>query len=92
MKLFLKASVLALNAVSLVLADKPYSQEARDQLNILKHQGGHGPYSDHSGFGIDNRTPKNCVVDQVQVVCVNSIIKKIIYIFLIPDLFLLTYL
>lgn len=88
MKLFSKISVLALNAVSLVLADKPYSQEARDQVNILKHQGGHGPYSDHSGFGIDNRTPENCVVDQVQVVCIDSIIKKNIF-FFISDLFLL---
>lgn len=72
MKLLLMVSVIALSAVSVALADKPYSQEAQDQFNILKHQGGHGPYSDHAGFGIDNCTPENCVVDQVQIVCISD--------------------
>lgn len=45
----------------------PYAQQALDQFNLLKHQGGHGPYSSHPGFGISRDPPPQCTVDQVQL-------------------------
>lgn len=64
------ASALAATSVAAYTYDNgaaPYSQRALDNFNILKHQGGHGPYSQHTGFGIDRATPEQCTVDQVQL-------------------------
>lgn len=55
-------------AVSAIVSGiKPYSQEALDNFNILKHIGGEGPYSTHPGYGLDTNPPSQCTVDQVQM-------------------------
>lgn len=50
------------NAINL-----PLSQTALDQFNILKHQGGNGPYSQHPGWGISTDTPESCKVEQAHI-------------------------
>lgn len=46
---------------------KTYDQDATDQFNILKHQGGNGPYSVHPGWGIDTNTPEQCTIEQAHL-------------------------
>lgn len=46
---------------------KPYQQTALDMFNVLKHQGGQGPWSPHTGYGINRDPPAECKVDQVQL-------------------------
>jgi len=36
-----------------------------DNYNVLKHNGGNGPYSDRESYGIDRNPPAGCAVDQV---------------------------
>lgn len=54
-------------ADALVTGSKPYSREALDMFNLLKHQGGGGPYSAHPGYGINRDVPEQCTVEQVQI-------------------------
>ena len=48
-----------------VLHGKEFSQQFRDNYNVLKHVGYNGPYSDRRSYGIDRETPDSCSVEQV---------------------------
>jgi acid phosphatase len=45
--------------------EKQFSQTFYDNYNVLKHNGGNGPYSDRESYGIDRNPPAGCSVDQV---------------------------
>lgn len=45
-----------------------YSEKKSDQFNIFRHHGGHGPYIEDTGFGIERGPPENCIVDHAQIV------------------------
>lgn len=61
------AAALASVSNALITGVKPYEQTAIDMFNVLKHQGGQGPWSTHTGYGIERNPPEQCTVDQVQL-------------------------
>lgn len=61
------AAVFASVSDALVTGIKPYQQQALDMFNILKHQGGQGPYSTHPGYGIERDVPEQCTIEQAQM-------------------------
>lgn len=44
---------------------KPFSQDFKDNFNILKYTSSFGPYSQRRGVGLSRDTPAGCKVDQV---------------------------
>lgn len=76
MNVLLLFNLLLATASSLILGyaealnEHLYVQKSYLKHNVLKHQGGHGPYSSDIGFGIDRDPPEGCSVQHAQVVCI----------------------
>lgn len=65
--MFLLINIVLALVVPIVIGH-PYSPGSYSKYDVLKHQGGHGPYTPDIGHGIDRRLPDRCAVEHAQVV------------------------
>lgn len=61
------ASVASLTEAAGYSSYKAYDQDSIEQFNLLKHQGGNGPYSVYPGWGISPETPEECTIEQAHL-------------------------